>query len=107
MNALGWEACFESKVGRDRSRDIVADDVADAQERLILARVTHLDNLADKLREERVRRVVAPMLTGAADRGHYAERDRDVEYARDLGLLAQGDTKRIANRYTRRSSRAS
>ena len=97
VNALGWEACFESKIGRDRSRVVVADDIADAQERLILARVTHLDNLADKLREERVRRVVAPMLTGADDRGHYADRDRDVEYARDLGLLAQGNVKRIAN----------
>ena len=97
VNALCREACFESEAGRDRSRTITADDILDSQERLILARVTHLDNLADKLREERVRRVVAPMLTGAADQGSYADRDRDVEYARDLGLLAQHDTKRIAN----------
>ena len=39
----------------------------EAQERLIVDRVTHLDNLADKLREERVRRVVEPILTGAAE----------------------------------------
>ena len=97
VNALCRETCFESEAGRDRSRTITADDVLDAQERLILARVTHLDNLADKLREERVRRVVAPMLTGAADRDSYADRSRDVEYARDLGLLAQDDAKRIAN----------
>ena len=97
VNALCREACFGSRAGRDRSRAIAEGDVLDAQERLILARVTHLDNLADKLREERVRRVVAPMLTGAADRGNYADRDRDVEYARDLGLLAQHDAKRIAN----------
>ena len=97
VNALCRDACFDSAKGRDRSRPVAADDVLDAQERLILARVTHLDALADKLREERVRRVVAPMLTGAADRGSYAERDRDVEYARDLGLLAQHDAKRIAN----------
>ena len=97
VNALCREACFESEAGRDRSRTITADDILDAQERLILARVTHLDNLADKLREERVRRVVAPMLTGAADRDSYADRARDVEYARDLGLLAQDDAKRIAN----------
>ena len=97
VNALGRDACFDSVEGRDRSRPVTADDVLDAQERLILARVTHLDALADKLREERVRRVVAPMLTGAADRGSYADRDRDVEYARDLGLLAQHDAKRIAN----------
>ena len=97
VNALCREACFESEAGRDRARAIIADDILDAQERLILARVTHLDNLADKLREDRVRRVVAPMLTGAADRGSYADRNRDVEYARDLGLLAQHDAKRIAN----------
>lgn len=97
VNALCQEACFKSRAGRDRSRAITAEDVLDAQERLILARVTHLDNLADKLREERVRRVVAPMLTGAADRDSYADRDRDVQYVRDLGLLAQHDAKRIAN----------
>ena len=97
VNALCREACFESAAGRDRSRAITGEDILDAQERLILARVTHLDNLADKLREERVRRVVVPMLTGAADRGNYADRSRDVEYARDLGLLARDDAKRIAN----------
>ncbi len=97
MNSLCREACFKSEAGRDRTRAITEGDILDAQERLILARVTHLDNLADKLREERVRRVVAPMLTGAADRGSYAERGRDVEYARDLGLLAQHDARRIAN----------
>ena len=97
MNALCREACFESPAGRDRSRAITVDDLLEAQERLILARVTHLDNLADKLREARVRRIVAPMLTGAADRESYADRARDVEYARDLGLLAQDDAKRIAN----------
>ena len=97
VNALCREACFDSAAGRDRSRAITEGDVLDAQERLILARVTHLDDLADKLREQRVRRVVAPMLTGAADRGSYADRQRDVEYARDLGLLARHDAKRIAN----------
>ena len=97
VNALCREACFKSRAGRDRSRAITEGDILDAQERLILARVTHLDNLADKLREERVRRVVLPMLTGAADRDRYADRDRDVEYVRDLGLLAQHDAKRIAN----------
>ena len=97
VNALCREACFENQAGRDRSRAITEGDILDAQERLILARVTHLDDLVDKLREDRVRRVVAPMLTGDADRGSYADRNRDVEYARDLGLLAQHDAKRIAN----------
>ena len=96
VNALCQEACFKSEAGRDRARAVAADDVLDAQERLILARVTHLDDLADKLREERVRRVVAPMLTGADDRGSYADRDRAVEYARDLGPA--GAARRPAHR---------
>ena len=97
VNALCREACFENEAGRDRARPIAEHAIVDAQERLILGRVTHLDDLADKLREDRVRRVVAPMLTGDTDRGSYADRNRDVEYARDLGLLAWRDAKRIAN----------
>ena len=97
VNALCREACFESPEGRDRSRAIAEGAILDAQERLILGRVTHLDDLADKLREDRVRRVVAPMLTGDTNRGSYADRNRDVEYARDLGLLARHDAGRIAN----------
>ena len=93
VNALGREACFDSRAGRDRSRTITEGDILDAQERLILARVTHLDNLADKLREERVRRVVEPVLSGG---GGTARLD-DMEYARDLGLLARRGPARIAN----------
>ena len=50
-----------------RSGPDIQIDVLDAQELRILARVTHLDNLADKLREERVRRVVEPILAGASE----------------------------------------
>ena len=96
VNALCREACFDSEAGRDRSRAITEGDILDAQERLILARVTHLDNLADKLREERVRRVVEPILAGASVSAWSAE---DVAYVHDLGLVAfDGDgTPRIAN----------
>ena len=82
VNALAWETCFERKAGRDRSRAVSADDVAEAREQLIVRRVTHLDQLADKLREDRVRRVVEPMLSGADE---HAFSNRDVEYVRDLG----------------------
>ena len=96
VNALCREACFDSEAGRDRSRDITEADILDAQERLILARVTHLDHLADKLREERVRRVVEPILAGATVSAWSTE---DVAYAHDLGLVALDDegTPRIAN----------
>ncbi|MCY4481983.1 MAG: AAA-like domain-containing protein [Spirochaetaceae bacterium] len=96
VNALCREACFDDEAGRDRSRLITERAILEAQERLILARVTHLDNLADKLREERVRRVVEPLLTGAVETVCSEE---DLAYVRDLGLLAPADggPPRIAN----------
>ena len=94
VNALAYETCFRSKAGRDRSRPVTADDIAEAREGLIVRRVTHLDQLADKLREERVRRVVEPMLSGADEQ---AFSHRDVEYVRDLGLIARDKPVRIAN----------
>ncbi len=94
VNALADDACFRHKAGRDRSRPIDAEALRAAQERLILRRETHLDQLADKLREDRVRRVIEPLLSGAAARTFT---DRDLEYIRDLGLLARGRPVRIAN----------
>ena len=96
VNALCREACFEDETGRDRGRPITADAILAAQERLILRRDTHIDDLAHKLREERVRRVVEPILTAAAET---ACSDEDLSYVRDLGLVAQADggPPRIAN----------
>ena len=94
VNALAHGACFKNRALReDRSRTVTADDIAAVREDLIINRVTHLDYLADKLREERVRRVIEPMLSG----GERRSSGRDVEYARDLGLVAQGAPVRIAN----------
>ena len=93
-NALSAEACFGSEAGRDRSRAIAADDILDAQEQLILRRETHLDQLADKLQEDRVRRVVEPLLSGG-DEGTFTA--RDLEYVRDLGLVSPDSPPRIAN----------
>ena len=96
VNALCREACFDDEPGRDRARPITAAAIVAAQERLILRRDTHIDDLAHKLREERVRRVVEPILTGAAE---IACSDEDLAYVRDLGLVAQpdGGPPRIAN----------
>ena len=96
VNALCYDACFRHQAGRDRSRPVTADAILDAQERLILRRDTHIDDLAHKLREERVRRVVEPILTGAAEAAFL---DEDLAYVRDLGLVAQAGRGplRIAN----------
>ena len=94
VNALADEICFRDASGRDRGRPISADDVCDAQERMIQRRETHLDQLADKLQEDRVRRVVEPLLSGGDERDFSA---RDIEYVRDLGLVASDPPLRIAN----------
>ena len=95
VNALANQTCFEDEAGRDRSRAIDGEAVMEAREALVLGRQTHLHQLADKLREERVRRVVEPVLSGGGRSGG-ASPD-DVEYVRDLGLLARRGTARIAN----------
>ncbi len=94
VNALCSEACFKSPQGLDRSRVITDDDILAAQEVLIQGRVVHLDQLTHKLREERVQRVIEPMLSGTP--GGDISTD-DYEYVRDLGLIALGDEIRIAN----------
>ena len=93
VNALCAGACFENGAGRDRSRAIGADDIHAAREALILSRRTHLDQLVHKLEEERVRRVVEPILSG----GQVRHDARDLDYVRDLGLIAPDSPPRIAN----------
>jgi len=85
VNALCYDACFRHKPGRDRTRPVTAGAIVAAQERLILRRDTHIDDLANKLREERVRRVVQPILTGARQQEWSTE---DIAYVHDLGLVA-------------------
>ncbi len=93
VNALCAGACFDNEAGRDRSYAIDREDIFVAREELILSRRTHLDQLAHKLEEERVRRVVEPILSG----GEAHHEVRDLEYVRDLGLIDSGHPPRIAN----------
>ncbi len=94
INALAYQACFKDKAGRDRSRPVTAGAVERAKETLILQRVTHLDQLANALSEERVQRVILPMIAGSLGAPY---KIRDLEYVRDLGLVARDDPPRMAN----------
>ena len=93
VNALGREMCFPKGALRRRDRPISEPDVFEAREALIMRRETHLDQLADKLREPRVRRVIEPLLSGGDEQ--YLPRDR--EYVQDLGLVAPNPPLRFAN----------
>ena len=94
VNALADETCTYGEAAEDRGIPITADAIRNAQEQLILRRETHLDQLADKLKEDRVQRVIEPLLSGGEDSDFST---RDLEYVRDLGLIAPNDPLRIAN----------
>ena len=94
VNALAEETCLSGRPDQDRSRPVTVDDVYAGQERLIVRREIHLDQLADKLQEGRVRRVIEPLLSGGDEREFST---RDIEYVRDLGLVALDSPLRIAN----------
>jgi hypothetical protein len=87
VNALARQATFEMPEGRDRKRPITLGMIEEAANQLILERATHLDQLADKLREERVRRVIAPMVAGESWAKEAKPNPDDLQYVIDLGLI--------------------
>ncbi len=95
VNALAYETTWELRENRDRSRPIDDTAVRTAKERLVVRRVTHLDQLAHKLQEPRVRRVVESLLVGDQE-PEFIPPD-DISYVRDLGLITTVGQLRIAN----------
>lgn len=71
--------------------------MADARERLIERRDTHLDQLADKLRESRVHKVISELLGGDIEPGAIPPSEDDQLYVQDLGLIRTRPQVEIAN----------
>lgn len=92
-NAIAYEIVDRMEI--EPPEPITGAHVDEAKERLILARATHLDSLAAKLSEPRVRRVVEPLIAGDVLR--LDPYDDDLAYLRDLGLIAQRGEARVAN----------
>lgn len=68
---------------RDRGQPITAAHVDAAKEIVIQRRDTHLDSLAERLREERVRHIIEPILASE----HLPDvPDDDLRFVQDLGL---------------------
>ena len=95
VNALGQILCFDLPAGKDRSRPITLELYQQARELLIRSRATHLDQLTDKLKEERVHRVIAQILASRADATTFQE--DDLQYVEDLGLIRRNPEVTIAN----------
>ena len=95
VNALARIAVMELRP--DPAQLVDTATIDEARERLILARTTHLDALAQRLKEPRVARVVQAVLLGdspmSIDYGH-----DDFQYTVDLGLVRRArDGAEIAN----------
>ncbi|MGR6921894.1 ATP-binding protein [[Actinomadura] parvosata] len=91
VNSLAHEITVKMRV----TGTITVEPVEDAKERLIRARAMHLDSLAARLHEPRVKRVLEPIVAG----GSYTDRHNsdDLSYARDLGLITLKPPPRVAN----------
>jgi len=83
VNALAYELTYKMKENRDRTVVLTKEMTEEAINRLILSRATHLDQLADKLDEERIRNVVLPLILNKEAKPN----NDDIEYCIDLGLI--------------------
>ncbi len=99
VNALAHEMSHEDKEARrDRSLVIGLEKYKEARERLIQSRATHLDQLTDKLREERVRGVIAALLATEDDGLPDTVSPDDLQYVEDLGLIRTRPGVTLSNR---------
>jgi len=79
----------EKKLENDYSKKIKIQYVDQAVQNIINRRDTHIDSLLERLKEERVKKVVQPTITG--DFSDYDPLDDDFQYVIDLGLLKDED----------------
>ncbi|MFZ1403947.1 MAG: AAA family ATPase, partial [Anaerolineae bacterium] len=82
VNALAKVAVEE--LAPEPTHPITADHIEQAKEILIQRQETHLDSLAERLREPRVRQIIEPMLAGQS-LGDVSSDDR--RFVIDLGLV--------------------
>jgi hypothetical protein len=93
-NALANEIVAKM-LKNDYSRPITPDLVEEAKERLIAQRQTHLDSLADKLDDPRVKSIVLNIINGGDIQFDGA--DNNLRYCRDLGIITAKSPVAFAN----------
>jgi hypothetical protein len=93
VNALAYESCF--KLEKDRTKPISRSLIEQSKENMILRRDTHIDILIDKLREDRVKSVIQPMLMSEDLPDNIPE--ADILYVADMGLIKRKGNWVISN----------
>jgi hypothetical protein len=83
VNAIAREVIVKM-LQSDYTQSVTAPLVVEAIQTIILRRDTHIDSLLERLKEDRVRRVIEPMLTGE---DFFDRLSDDYQYVTDLGLI--------------------
>ena len=83
VNAIAREIVIEM-LGMDYSRPITAALVDEAVQTIIMRRSTHIDSLLERLKEDRVRRVIEPVVSGEV---FFERSSDDYLYVTELGLI--------------------
>jgi len=83
VNAIAREVIVEM-LQLDYNKPVTASLVVEAIQTIIIRRDTHIDSLLERLKEERVRKVIEPMLSGDS---FFDRLSDDYQYVTDLGLI--------------------
>jgi hypothetical protein len=86
VNAIACEI-IEQQLKKDFTKPISAEMVSEAIKTIILRRDVHIDQLLDKLKEERVRKVVEQIIIGEGE--NIETLSDDYNYVKDLGLIRE------------------
>jgi DNA polymerase III delta prime subunit len=93
-NALANEMVYKM-LNNDYSQEITPELVEQAKENLIVQRQTHLDSLADKINDPRVRPIVMNIISGGDL--PFDGADDNLRYCRDLGIITSQSPVQFAN----------
>jgi hypothetical protein len=85
VNAIAREVIVKI-LQSDYTKSVTAELVSQAIQNIILRRDAHIDSLLERLKEERVRKVIEPIIMGDMFVGRLSD---DFLYVRDLGLIAE------------------
>jgi type II secretory pathway predicted ATPase ExeA len=85
VNAVASEVIVEI-LQSDYTKPVTAELVNEAIQNIILRRDAHIDSLLERLKEDRVRKVIEPIIMGEIFVGRLSD---DFLYVRDLGLITE------------------
>jgi len=87
VNAIAKEIIEEILID-DYSKPVTKELAEQAIQNIILRRDTHIDSLIDKLKEERVKEVIEPIIITTKENDNFNFSSDNVQYCIDLGLIS-------------------